>query len=218
MQISPAGRPSDRLLWITPDRAFYAGLLGAPATRTMGAVMAYVATEGAIRVSIGGGPWQATQLAVIPPYLPHRVVAEARLINVVKLEADTVHPAALPAPLRECGAVDAPGFVEHVRRCRRELCEPGRHADLMALDFDRLFFGQAIPVRPIDERIRALLPPFFGDVQAEVKKLNQRVDEFKSLGARVEELEKRVKTLTTERDALLRRPGEVASKRTSTKE
>jgi polyhydroxyalkanoate synthesis repressor PhaR len=70
----------------------------------------------------------------------------------------------------------------------------------------------------IDERIRAMLPPFFGDVQAEVKKLNQRVDEFKSLGARVDELEKRVKTLTTERDALLRRPGEVAPKRTSTKE
>jgi polyhydroxyalkanoate synthesis repressor PhaR len=71
----------------------------------------------------------------------------------------------------------------------------------------------------IDERIRALLPPFFGDVQAEVKKLNQRVDEFKTLGTRVDELEKRVKALTAERDALLKRSStEVAPKRTNSKE
>ena len=166
MQISPVGRPSDRLMWITPDRVFYAGLLGAPASRTMGAVIAYVATEGSIRVSIGGGPWQTTQLAVIPPYAPHRVVAEARLINVVKLEADAVAPGALPAPLGGLGAVDAPGFVEHMRRCRRELCEQGRDADLMALDFDRLFFGRAIPLRQIDERIRAVIERIKSDPSA----------------------------------------------------
>jgi AraC-like DNA-binding protein len=157
MRIIPAGRPSDRLMWITPDRVFYAGLLGAPTSRTMGAVMAYVASEGAIRVSLDGGDWQTTQLAVIPPYVPHRVVAEARLINVIKLEADTVDAAALPAPLAGRGAVDAPWFVEHARSCRRELCARGPDADLMALDFDQLFFGRAIPLRPIDARIRAVI-------------------------------------------------------------
>ena len=50
MQFIPMGRPSDRLMWITPDRVFHVGLLGALSVRTMGAVMAYVATQGSIRV------------------------------------------------------------------------------------------------------------------------------------------------------------------------
>ena len=166
MQFIPARRPSDRLMWITPDRVFYVGLLGAPSVRTMGAVMAYVAVEGSIRVSIDGGEWQNTQLAVVPPYVPHRVISEARLINVVKLEAESVDLAALPAPMDRCGAVDAPWFVERVRRCQRDLCAQGRDIDLMALDFDRLFFDQAIPPRGIDRRIRAVIDRIKSDPSA----------------------------------------------------
>ena len=81
----PGRRPSNRLMWITPDRVFYAGLLGAPSVRTMGAVMAYVAAEGFIRSSLDGGEWQTTQLAVVPPHTPHRVLSESRLINVVEI-------------------------------------------------------------------------------------------------------------------------------------
>ena len=40
---------SGHLMLITPERVFYAGLLGAPSVRTMGSVIAYVAVEGAIR-------------------------------------------------------------------------------------------------------------------------------------------------------------------------
>ena len=166
MQFTPARRSSDRLMWITPDRVFYVGLLGALSVRTMGAVMAYVAVEGSIRVSIDGGEWQTTQLAVVPPYVPHRVLSEARLINVVKLEAEAVDLAALPAPLAGCGAVDAPWFVERVRRCQRELCAQGRDIDLAALDFDELFFGQALAPRQIDRRIRAVVDSIKSDPSA----------------------------------------------------
>jgi AraC-like DNA-binding protein len=166
MQFIPARRPSERLMWITPDRVFYVGLLGAPSVRTMGAVIAYVAVEGSIRVSIDGGAWHAAPLAVVPPYMPHRVMSEARLINVVKLEAEAADPAALPAPMNGCGAVDAPWFVERVRRCQRTLCGQGRDIDLMALDFDELFFGQAIPPRPMDRRIRAVIDSIKADPSA----------------------------------------------------
>ncbi len=166
MPIIPARRPSDRLMWITPDRVFYVGLLGAPSVRTMGAVMAYVAVDGFIHVSIDGGEWQTTQLAVVPPHTPHRVLSESRLINVVKLEAESVDLAALPAPLQGRGAVDAPWFVEHVRRCRRELCAQGHGIDLMTLDFDQLFFGQAIASRRIDPRIQAVIDTIKSDPSA----------------------------------------------------
>jgi AraC-like DNA-binding protein len=166
MHSTPARRASDRLMWITPDRVFYVGLLGAPSVRTLGAVVAYVAAEGAIRVSIDGGEWQTTQLAVVPPYVPHRVMSEVRLIHMVKLEAETVDMAHLPAPMRECGAVGAPWFVERVRHCHRELSAQGRDIDLMALDFDRVFFGQAIPSRQLDRRIHAVIDRIKADPSA----------------------------------------------------
>jgi len=56
---------------------------------------------------------------LMPRYVPHRVMSESRLIDVIKLEAESVDPAALPEAMKGCGAVDAPEFVEHVRRCRR---------------------------------------------------------------------------------------------------
>jgi AraC-like DNA-binding protein len=166
MHCTPARRASDRLMWISPDRVFYVGLLGAPSVRTIGAVIAYVAVEGAIRVSIGGGEWQATQLAVVPPHVPHRVMSEARLIHVVQLEAETVDMTHLPAPMAGCGAVDAPWFVERVRQCRSALSAQGRDVDLMALDFDRMFFGQAVPSRRLDRRIRAVIDRIKADPSA----------------------------------------------------
>ena len=166
MHCTPARRASDRLMWITPDRVFYVGLLGAPSVRTIGAVIAYVAVEGTIRVSIDGGEWQATQLAVVPPHVPHRVMSEARLIHVVQLEAETVDMTHLPAPMAGCGAVDAPWFVERVRQCRSALSAQGRDVDLMALDFDRMFFGQAVPSRRLDRRIRAVIDRIKADPSA----------------------------------------------------
>jgi AraC-like DNA-binding protein len=165
MQSMPARRASDRLMWITPDRVFYVGLLGAPSVRTIGAVIAYVAVEGSIRVSIDGGEWHTAQLAVVPPYVPHRVTSEARLIHMVKLEAETVDMARLPAPMGACGAVDAPWFVERVRQCHCELSAQG-DVDLMAVDFDRMFFGQPIPSRHIDRRIRAVIGRIKSDPSA----------------------------------------------------
>jgi AraC-like DNA-binding protein len=161
-----ARNPSDRLMWITPDRVFYTGLLGAPSERTMGTVIAYVAVQGAIRVSIDRGEWGTTQLAVVPPYVPHRVMAEARLINVLQLEAEAVDLSELPSPLNGCGAVNAPWFVERVRRCQQDLCGQGRNMDPASLDFDQLFFGRAIRPRQTDWRIRAVIDNIRSDPSA----------------------------------------------------
>ena len=157
MQLISSPGHANRLMWITPNRVFYVGLLGAPSVRTMGSVIAYVAVHGSIRISIDGGDWQTTQLAVVPPFVPHRVLSESRLINVIKLEAESVDLDTLPDPFRGRGAVDAPWFVEQVRRCQHELSTQGRDVDLMSLDFDQLFFGQPLAPRQIDRRIRAVI-------------------------------------------------------------
>jgi len=150
-------RGSSRLMWITADRVFYFGLLGAPSVRTMGSVIVYVAVAGAIRIRIDGGEWETTEMAVVPPYVPHQVVSEARLINALKIEAETVDLDALPAYLKGRGAVHAPGFVQLVRQRQRELSEQGHAADLLTLDFDQTFFGAQLAPRRIDRRIAAVL-------------------------------------------------------------
>ena len=147
------GRPVDRLMWISADRLFYVGLLGVPSVRTMGCLIAYVALEGSIRIKNDTGEWQSTQLAVVPPCVPHRVLSESPHIDVIKLEAETVDLAALPDPLRGCGAIDAPWFVERVREGQRTLCARSGSLDFAGLDFDALFFDGPLPPRRIDRRI-----------------------------------------------------------------
>ena len=136
----------DRLMWVTPDRVFYVGLLGSPSTRIMGSLILYVAAEGPIRVRIDGGDWQVTEMAVVPPYVPHEVLAEARLINVIKIEAETVDLAAMPELLRQRGAVAAEDFVARTRMRSAEL-RTSRRGDLMSIDFDQLFFEQTLAPR-----------------------------------------------------------------------
>ena len=157
MDEADASASSRRFMWITPDRVLYVGLIGAPSMRTMGSVNVYVAHQGSIRVRVEGGDWQKTELAVLPPYTPHQVTAEARLIHVLQIEAETVDLAALPTPLTRCGAVHAPSFVEQVRRQQAGLCAGGRGLDLRSMDFDTVFFGGALAPRLIDARIQQVV-------------------------------------------------------------
>jgi len=148
---------SEMILWITPDRIFYAGLLGTPSMRTMGSLMIYVATKGKIRIAVGSGDWQVCEMAVVHPYEPHQLLSEAPLINLIKIEAETIDLDALPPLLATSGAVNAPSFVELVQKRHQELCGQSNAAYLATLDFDQLFFGQALPKRQLDQRIKEVV-------------------------------------------------------------
>ncbi|MEK8051315.1 AraC family transcriptional regulator [Ideonella sp. DXS22W] len=155
---------ADRLMWITPDRVLYVGLLGVPSVRTMGGIVAYVALDGDIQIRTeqgdGGldGAWQRTQLAVVQPYVRHQVACDTRHIAVLKVEPESVDLAQLPPLLRApSGAVDDAAFVAHVRACHARLASAGRNLDLQLEDFDHLLFGRALAPRQIDPRIAAVL-------------------------------------------------------------
>ncbi len=151
-----APRQSERLMWVTPDRVFYVGLLGAPSVRMMGSIIVYVAVKDAIRIRIDDHDWRVTEMAVVPPYVPHEVLSEARLINVIKVEAETVNLVDLPLVLRGRGPVEAPEFVTRVRQRSVEL-RARENGDLMSLDFDRLFFDEPLARRQIDRRIQEVI-------------------------------------------------------------
>ena len=153
----PAFRSSHRLMWITPDRVFYAGLLGAPAMHTKGALVIYVAVEAPLRIRIDGGDWQTTEVAVVPPYVPYQIASDGRHVLDILVEPETLDMDLLPDLLRARGAVQAPEFAARVRRSHAQMVLAGRALDLQPGDFDRMFFGQTLATRSLDSRIASVL-------------------------------------------------------------
>ena len=148
---------ADRVMWITKDRVFYAGLLGARSLHTQGAIVAYVAIDGRLRVRLEGGGWQSTELAIVQPYVPYEIASEGRNVLIVLIEPETVDTSRLPPLLRMCGAVHAPKFAAHVRDVHRRLASLCGALDLRPCDFDLAFFGAPLPARPLDPRIATVL-------------------------------------------------------------
>jgi hypothetical protein len=61
------GRESGHLMLITPERVFYAGLLGRPRERCQGAFNVYVALKGALWLTTSDGGERYGELLVVPP-------------------------------------------------------------------------------------------------------------------------------------------------------
>ena len=168
----------NRVMWLNNDRVFYAGLLGAMSVRTMGGWLVYVSLGAPIRIAVGAAAlgtlsdeaaWQRTDLAVVPPYTPHRVVCDERLIASITVEPETVDDAALPDFMRaHVGAVpgDWPGAAQTVQRVRAAhtwLRTHGRDIDLQTTGFDECFFGQRLAPRRLDARIAGVLEEIRND-------------------------------------------------------
>ncbi|BEP59700.1 AraC family transcriptional regulator [Variovorax sp. V213] len=158
----------ERLMWLTHQRVFYAGLLGAAAERTVGGHGVYVSPAGAPpnRLRIGGGAWQTGELLVVPPQVPHRVESAHPLIFNLLIESESVDPARLPGFLQHCGPVDAPAFVQRVRDAHAQLLALSGRQGFEGLEFDRLFFGEALAPRALDARIRKVIDAINADPAA----------------------------------------------------
>jgi len=138
-KVTRAASSAERLMWITPDRVFYAGLLGTPSPRTQGAVVMYVAMDAPLRIRIGGGEWQSTEVAVVQPYVPYEIATDARHVLNILIEPETVDRARLPALLQACGAVQAAEWAARVRHCHTHLLAQGQARVLQPQDFDLSF-------------------------------------------------------------------------------
>jgi len=158
----------ERLMWLTHQRVFYAGLLGAAAERTVGGHGVYVSPAGAPpnRLCIGGGAWQTGELLVVPPHVPHRVESAHPLIFNLLIESESVDPARLPGFLQHCGPVDAPAFVQHMRDAHAQLLGLSGRQSFEGLEFDRIFFGEALAPRALDARIRKVIDAINADPAA----------------------------------------------------
>ncbi len=149
---------AERVMWICPDRVFYAGLLGTPSTRNYGALMAYVAFDDPVHISIDGGVWESGDVAIVQPYVSHRVACNARHVVAVMIEPESVDMGKLPDWVRSNqGVIQAENFRIRVLRAHQALVRSGQQADAPPLDFDELIFGSRLPTRTMDPRIGRVL-------------------------------------------------------------
>lgn len=147
----------DPVIWIDPDRLLYAGLLGSPKLRSLGAYVSYLALDAPVEVALGDGPWQQFQVATLPPYVAHRVRCAARRIGIVLVEPETVDVQRLPDWL--CGGCNEAAAVAYLGRVRA-VCEwlGQRPVGLPVFtDFDNAVFSQKLPAREIDSRIQQVV-------------------------------------------------------------
>jgi AraC-like DNA-binding protein len=159
-------------MWMTRARIFYAGLLGSPSVRRLGAWTLYFTCDAPLRLALANGegvagPWQEGLLAVVPPYRAHRVASAGRRLPDVLIEPESIDLHRLADPLgpllRAGGAVFdathpmADGLLHRLRAAHdRVAASPGPLGESDA-DFDALVFGAPLPLRPMDPRIARAL-------------------------------------------------------------
>ncbi len=146
-------RQSGRLMLISPERVFYAGLLGRPRKRSSGGYNIYAAMRGQLKITEGKSELVG-EVAVVPPYMPHSVESEHPCIICLVIEPETVEPSAMASLSARVAGADAPELAQRIRSAYESLRLRERRGGFTTDEFDRLFFGESLPDRDIDPRIK----------------------------------------------------------------
>ena len=152
-----SSRDAGRFMLVGPERVFYAGLLGRPKKRTLGALIVFAGMEGRLRLSVAGEPDRLVEAAVMPPYREHSIEPEHPSVVGVLVEPESVDPAALARLTAALGAMDEAALAAMLREaCARLRAERPRHG-MTSADFDATVFGAPLQRRALDPRIALVL-------------------------------------------------------------
>ena len=136
-------RESGHLMLISPERVFYAGLLGRPRKRTSGGFNIYASMRGQPQQSPTASREADGELAVVPPYLAHTVESDHPSVICLVIEPETVAPAAMdalsaefPGPRRPTSRSESapPTTTLRQRRAPRRLHHRRVRPDLLRRD------------------------------------------------------------------------------------
>ncbi|MGZ5873583.1 MAG: helix-turn-helix domain-containing protein [Bradyrhizobium sp.] len=146
------GRESGHLMLITPERVFYAGLLGRPRQRCSGAFHIYVAIKGGLRLAAEGAVEDYGELALVPPNLRHTIASDHRSVICVLIEPETVCAGAFDLLAKRLSE-DPQFFVDRIRAVYQQLRHWPCGDDIVSATFDIMCFGEALPRRTLDLRV-----------------------------------------------------------------
>ena len=146
-------RESGHLMLITPERVFYAGLLGRPRQRCLGAFHVYVSIKGGLRLAVEGAAEGYGELAVVLPNLRHSVASDYRSVICVLIEPESVCPGALDQLAKRMAGNERQVYVERIRAVYARLLHEPCGGDIVSTAFDTICFGEALPRRDLDPRV-----------------------------------------------------------------
>jgi AraC-like DNA-binding protein len=150
-------RQSGHLMLITPERVFYAGLLGRPRQRCSGAFHVYVAIEGDLQLSVEGARDSFGELAVVAPNVRHTIASDHRSVICVLVEPETVCAGAIDGLARRLSGPERRIFADRIRAVYKFLLDQQCGNDIGSASFDQMCFGEALPRRRLDPRmVRAI--------------------------------------------------------------
>ena len=86
---------SGHLMLITPERVFYAGLLGRPRQRCSGAFNIYVSIEGGLWLTTADGRESYGEIVAVPPNVGHTIASDHRSVLSIVIEPESVGPGVL---------------------------------------------------------------------------------------------------------------------------
>ena len=110
-----ARRESGHLMLITPERVFYAGLLGRPRQRCPGAFHVYVSIEAGLWLTTADGRESYGELAVVPPNVRHTIASDYRSVICLVIEPESVRAGAFEELAARLSGADGPYFVQRIR-------------------------------------------------------------------------------------------------------
>jgi AraC-like DNA-binding protein len=155
-------RARDRFMLISPERVFYAGLLGRPQARISGGLTIYTAMQGKFELNLEEGSSRTAEIAVVPPFTPHSITSEFPEICTILVEAETVAACELQKLATDSEDRFAAQMAERIRSAYSTLKTMPRKDGFTAGEFDRLFFDAPLAARRLDRRVARATTRFQG--------------------------------------------------------
>jgi AraC-like DNA-binding protein len=146
-------RESGHLMLITPERVFYAGLLGRPRERCSGGFHLYVAIKGGLQLTTADGHESYGELAVVPSNVRHTIASDYRTVICLLIEPESVRPGTFEEVVKRLVEPDGALFVHRIRAAYHALRQRQCGDDISSPEFDVMCFGEVLPPRVLDPRV-----------------------------------------------------------------
>jgi AraC-like DNA-binding protein len=144
---------SGHLMLITPERVFYAGLLGRPRERCQGAFNIYVAVKGGLWLTTSDGGDCHGEILPVMPNVRHTIASDHRAAICVVFEPESVPAGTFEELTRRLSGPEAEIFAARIRAAYALLRERRYGEDITSAEFDIMCLGEALPRRALDPRV-----------------------------------------------------------------
>src|ERR1700749_2223508 len=146
-------RNSGHLMLITPERVFYAGLLGRPRERCPGAFHIYVALRGGLWLTTVDRREAYGELVAVAPNMRHTIASDHRSAICITIEPESVPDGTFIQWERRLQGIERDVFAHRIRVAYETLLTRARRDDIDSAAFHEMCFGEALPPRALDPQV-----------------------------------------------------------------